>query len=439
MKRAAPSPKPPARRPKASARGPKSPDRTPVAPDVLRDAERTLDRLAGEVAQCIARLQGVDGPRALARAVNADVSLCQRVLTGVRARGRPSERLAVWPGAAGVELFSERLQRALGGVGTGSLALAVTAYAALIRSLATSHARAVRALRSMELADAKHNGVSGAVPAGSEGMEARKKLTRAVTELLGYSIDAATFVCAVRPLPDRAELIEGCSAVAITGLRSQGTRVCITSQNTQLRQVAGDLASETKWTPLGEPLTPGGRDGLLADFSSRPVPLTAMDEGDGVIRQVVEPHASSLAASGVDIVLARHWSPDNNPQFTSTPSWSQILRVRHPARRMVMDVYLHRSMLTPLPPTVGAYYWHPALASDPRKQWNDRFPGIPGVSVLQAGMPAPTPAWSRQGELTSKLFELSGWVPSDFIGFRCDEPFPIWGAAYYMTFDLSPR
>jgi hypothetical protein len=420
-----------------------------VVPQAGRDAgpveaERTLDRLAGEMAQCIARLRGaVDGPRGLARALDADVSVCQRVLAGIRSRGSASDRLAQWPGVSGVRRVAERLARTLDDdQRTGSLFLAVRAYEALVQSLATSHASAVRALRSAEasavLTQDRAPG-SNLHAAGPGAIDARKKMMRAASDLLGYSIDAATFVCAVRPLPDRNELIEGSSAVSIIGLKSQGPRVCITSQNTQLRQVAGELAGETRWTPLGTPLSPGGRDGLLSEFCSQPLPLTAMDDGDGVIRQVVEPSERSLTGPGIDIVLARHWSPDNNPQFTPAPSWSQVLRVRHPARRMVMDVYLHRSMLGPMPPTVGAYYWHPALASDPRKQWNDRFPGTPAVSVLQPATLTPTLAWPRQGELTARLFEHTGWQPGDFVGYRCDEAFPIWGAAYYMTVDLTAR
>lgn len=414
--------------------------RASTSPDPLAAAGHTLDRLAAEVARALDRLRPpADGPRGLARAIGADVSVCQRVLSGVRSRGSASERLAEWPGTSGLISFTALLEAAIGARSGGSqLSLAVREYERLIGTLARSHAAAVRRLRTLErhAESAQH---AGHPPADRQASTpTRRGLHRATSDLLGSSVDATTFVCMVRPIPGREDLMEGCSAIARLGLRASTSGVCVTSQNTQLRQVAGDLAGEVRWTPLGSPLSPGGRDGLLEEFSSTPMPLTSVDSGDGMIRQMVQPDVSGHGPRGVDVVLARHWSPDSNPQYTPSPSWSQILRTRQPCKRMVMDVYLHRSMVTAAPPSVGAYFWHPALPSDPRKNWHDRLPGAPAVTLLNPADPAPTPAWPRQAALTRRLMELSGFAPDEFVGFRCEEEYPIWGAAYYMTFDLRP-
>lgn len=392
----------------------------------------TLDRLASEIQRALARigLEGA-GPRALSRAINADVAVTHRVLSGMRSSGSATERLRQWPGAEGVQTVAAQLTKAAGKPTlSGPLQLAVEAYARLIRDSGGTHARLVRSVRAAESADG-----GGATSDPGEQVAARRVLTTGASQTLGYGVQLCTFVCFIRPIPGRPELVEGCSAWGLLGLRSHGASVCITSQNTQLRSKAGELASEVRWKPLGTPLD--GRDGLLTQFCTQPTPIAAADDGDGYIRQMIDPE-SVRRGTPVDIVLARHWSPDNNPQYLNGPAvWSQIVRMRHPAQRLLLDVYMHRSLLGSMPPSIGAYVWHPALSDDPRRQWHDRLPGSPRIEVLPPDQPPSSSAWERQPALTSRLVELMDWDRSEFVGFRCDERFPLWSSAYYMTFELG--
>lgn len=407
---------------------------------VTRDASKpadpshvaaTLDRLTSEFQRALARigLEGA-GSRATARVIQADVAVTHRLLAGMRATGSASERLRLWPGVEGVQTVAAHLAKAADKpANSGPLYLAVEAYARLIREGGGTHARLIRWVRAAETA-------TGKTPSDlNEQLTSRRALTTGASQTLGYGVQTCSFISFVRPIPGRPELIEGCSAWGLLGLRSHGANVCITSQNTQLRQKASQLATEVRWRPLGTPVD--GRDGLLTEFSTHPAPITAAEDNDGYIRQMIDPESVRRGAQ-VDVVLARHWSPDNNPQFLNGPAvWSQIVRMRHPAQRMVMDVYMHRSLLGSVPPSIGAYVWHPALSDDPRKQWHDRLPGSPRIEVLPQDQPPSSNAWDAQPLLTSRLLQLVEWDRSEFVGYRCDERFPLWSAAYYMTFDLA--
>jgi hypothetical protein len=235
-------------------------------------------------------------------------------------------------------------------------------------------------------------------------------------------------------MPERGDLIEGASVRGFHGLRTQGRRICLTTQATQLRRDATDLAGEVRFAPLGDSL--GGAEGTVGEFSTKPIPMTSVVSEDGVLRQVIDPTVVP-PGTPVDVVLGRRYSGDLNPQHTPDLTWSQILRIRHPSERMVFDTFVHRSMIGHAVPAVGAYYWHPTLPSDPRANWQDRLPGSPRIEILSGPLDAGSPAWSGHGGLVKWLFRTIGWPAEEFVGFRCDERFPIWGAAYYITFDLK--
>jgi hypothetical protein len=60
------------------------------------------------------------------------------------------------------------------------------------------------------------------------------------------------------------------------------------------------------------------------------------------------------------------------------------------------------------------------------------------VEILGPGTAsAASEAWDRQRQLTESVFELGGWNPAEFVGYRCDVPEPMWGVTYYMIFDFK--
>lgn len=401
----------------------------------LQATTATVNELSHHVQAVLGRLELQNhGARTIVRRLGTDLAVTYRVLMGCRTSGRTSERLKQFPGAIGLRTFCEQLLGA-SGVSEHAIALrhAVDQYAALIDLAGGSHTKLVRRVQCLEAALG-----DGEPSPASESSSSRRTLIRSAIETMGYGVDLCSFIGFVRPCPDTPELIETCSAWGLIGLLPIRGRVCVSSQNLTPRSNAGDVSGEVLWTPLGSPID--GRDGLLTDFCSKPVPLAAADDGDGFIRQIVDP-ASLRKGVPATVVFARKSGGDCNPQYSGRTSiWSQIVRVRHPAHRLVMDVYVHTSMLASTHPSIGAYFWHPGLGNDPRKQWHDRMPGSPRIELLNSDAQVPScKLWNRQTELTKALSAAAGWNSSEFVGFRCDERFPIWGAAYYMTFDLLSK
>lgn len=402
--------------------------------DARLQIEQTLDWLATEFAALVDPLGAeAQGPRGLARLLNADAAMCQRLLSGIRARGGIGERVSAWPGLNGVRALADRLIAvAPPNASRSAVDAAIEAYARVIRDAGGSHASLVRYARTLDTSTTGH-----AAEESARHGTACRGLTRSASELLGYQVGLVVCISVIRPIPGNPELIEGCMASGFIGLTSTGGRVCITTRGVQMRSSASAVAGEVRWTPLGRSID--GRDGLLTDFCSDEAPLTAYDTGDGCIRQMVDLDVLRRRGS-VDVVMGRAWSPDSNPQYTSDLVWSHVLRIRHPSRRMLLDGYLHKSMLAGTPPEAGAYTWHPGLPSDPRRNWQDKFPVRCALQVIPASPePAIADAWNRQAELTDTLFDLAGWDRRDFVGYRCDERSPVWSAAYYMTFDMAKR
>ncbi len=397
----------------------------------LRRAQAMVDRLSTEFAAALASIGASgQGPRALSRTLGSDVVLCHRLLAGIRSKGTVADRIAKWPGEAGMRMLVQRIRLASPDKPRiESLAQAVEEFSQVVSQSGGSRSQLVRRIKALQ--GPRAAGVSaGDISAKS----ARRNLNRAAGEVLGYDVALITHISVVRPIPDQPALIEGCSAFGLIGIESQGSSICVASHNVQMRGSASTVATEARWRPLGRPVN--DRDGLLEELCSSHSVLVESSSSDGFIRQMVDLDLLSAMGSA-DVVLARAWRPDVNPQHTNDPIWSHVLRMRHPAKRMLFDGYLHRSMLDGRPPEAGAYVWHPSLKDDPRSQWHDRFPVACPVQVLpSAPAPASSESWDKQAELTDRLFDLAGWDRSEFVGFRCDDPAPVWSAAYYMTFNL---
>lgn len=417
---------------KAKARNPAPrPASRPLGAVTLQSAQANLDRLSAEFAGALASIgAGGLGPRALSRTLGSDVVLCHRLLAGIRSRGTVADRIAKWPGEAGMRMLVQRIgEVSKDKARTRSLAAAVDEFANAVSQSGGSRTRLVRRIRSLQGPRA-----GGAPAVESAPKSARRSLNRAAGEILGYDVALITHISVVRPIPDQPAMIEGCSALGLIGIESQGSSICVASHNVQMRDSASAVATQARWRPLGRPVNE--RDGLLEEFCSSHSVLVESNNADGFIRQMVDLDLLSAMGSA-DVVLARAWRPDVNPQHTNDPIWSKVLRMRHPAKRMLFDGYVHRSMLDGRPPEAGAYFWHPSLKADPRSQWHDRFPVACPVQVLpSAPVPASSESWEKQAELTDRIFSLVGWDRSEFVGFRCDDPAPVWSAAYYMTFNL---
>ena len=91
---------------------------------------------------------------------------------------------------------------------------------------------------------------------------------------------------------------------------------------------------------------------------------------------------------------------------------------------MLLDGYLHKSMLAGTPPEAGVHGTR--LAQRSATQLARQVSRAVRCRSYRPPEPAIADAWNRQAELTDTLFDLAGWDCRDFVGYRCDERSPVW-------------
>ena len=391
----------------------------PLSQGEVSEGHGVGERLRAEI---IAALRKTDlaGETALglSRCLNLNRNIVQRIMAGLGAGLSPLQALAKFPGAEGMMLFARALnERSPRPSKRSPLIAAAESYEHFLQRMGGSQASLIK--RIERTAPSRQD--QGSV----DTTPARKRLYESAAELLGYSIDTLVSIAAVRPIPDSPRFIEGLDIVGSIGIRAQTSNVTIVAS------AFGN--SELKYTPLA-----GGHPAgltVMEEFSSTPLPLSSVEYGSGKTRTVVEFRTDAPAPS--DYVLGYKWRPDVHPLFQTEPEWFNSMALHRPTRRLIFDVYMHRSMAIQCVPAFAPFLWNPSLAGNPSAQWNSRLPGRFPIELLGSGLGnVASNAWHSHSRLVRRAFELAGWDPQEFVGYRCDVPYPIWGSVFYMTFDF---
>jgi hypothetical protein len=143
--------------------------------------------------------------------------------------------------------------------------------------------------------------------------------------------------------------------------------------------------------------------------------------------------------NAVDVVVG--WQRPRacqHPARDPVPTLEVGALMREPARWLVLDTWLHRDMAAGAVPSLETYVWSPTVETSLSDHWLDRLPASPLLRVLGRGLErTATPAYPRHCELTRSAFEHLGWDPAEYIGYRAEIAFPLWGGAYFAVFDYA--
>jgi hypothetical protein len=197
-------------------------------------------------------------------------------------------------------------------------------------------------------------------------------------------------------------------------------------------------------TPVPETTGEGGArpssgltpDLLLAPFTSDPPPrVTTRTEGEFLLQVF---NTDNGHATPFDIVAAMAFSwPWEDPRDPSANYFSIGRVIGPPARRLVLDFYLHRSL--PAPTSVTAHVLRPGTMGSlgdarPRSRWFDRLP-IELDLILLGGAPGTraSPAYPRLGELTGHLLDSMDWGRESFSGYRLEVTWPLFDMEYVIA------
>lgn len=405
----------------------------PFSQEEVDRIESLAPRIRGELSAAVTRVRtGGESVLALSRKLGIDRNLCRRVVAGVRPGVSNWDLLEQLPGTEGLRMFALAAAKEISGKDVRSVLLStVEQYESLVQDLGGSQTKFLQRLHATRQAGRGSPVAGGAV----DNIDTRARLREAATELVGFDVSYLTSLTMVRPIPDSPELIELLQATGLIGLRPLRGPVTVVSRGYAMRKTAEELAVEQHARPL---TADADGMGLVREFCSDPPPVCISEGSDGHARLVLDTDAHA-PGSMHDVAIATHWSPGVNPMREQTEKWwYQVVSVRRPSRRLVFDVYLHRSMAASCVPTAAAFLWHPALTGDLARHWDDRLPGRVTIEMLgRSTLNAATDGWASHRRFVERVFELGGWTPDDFVGFRIDVAEPLWGASYFMSFDFS--
>jgi hypothetical protein len=367
----------------------------------------------------------------VARLLSLDRTTCHRIVASLAETNPGADLLVRLPGVRGLRRFIGAAR--LHGGGEGEVAAADAAVDGLdqvVRELAGSQLNLARRLRA------------GSAPKTLEPDRMRsvgERLFQAGVDLTGRWSETALLVQVYRPLPDDAKKID---RVTISGYIGHHARPdALPLVVTQKAMTFADPQRPEDFQTLDHHTWRGRLDGaVLEQFSTHPVPVVTARGPRGAMVQTIDP-AIAGASGPVDVVIARRSdTPGLHPAHDDPPVQEVWYSKRFPARRLLFDVYLHRSLARACIPALSLHLFPPDMLGPPSERWLTRHPRGPRLAVLGSDLEnSATPAYPRYAELMRSVFRTLEWPEEEFVGYRCETEYPLWNAVYIMTFDFGPQ
>lgn len=356
---------------------------------------------------------------------------CQRIVLGLRAGADPMELLQRFPGTRALNQFVSAA--AARGIDAGIVRhaeQAVAEYASLIGEFGGTQRRLTARLGRA----APSSSNEPVDPSSAEAL--RQQGYAFASRTAGYRCAARTEISIVRVMPSDPTRLEIVVASGLIGAvrRAEGMPIC------RMHRTVGRTPDISATSTLeGTRSTGIAPRSLIPGFSTSDVPSVGRALTDGWTLEVFNEDGNDQP---IDLVVGNHHAPaTEHPATTAAHIYNCGVLVAVPAERLVIDVYLERALAQSSIVSAAVFFTGMIGGLGPNRpetRWYDRVPGEPPIQHLGVGLRKPNClAYPRQGELTSHLFEASGWNPDRFVGFRCECAYPIWGTEYVMTFDFD--
>lgn len=401
--------------------------------DELSLTDRVGVRLGTELRGVVESLNLRDrSVRGVAETLGIGRGISERMLAASRQGLSGREVIANSPGTEGLQMLVSSLRDRIADPALcDRVEAAIQEFMKLMRRLGPSHSKLLSRLREAAMEREEFDDTRDYYET------LRRRAFRINRELCGTEIGFHGLVALSRPSPTEPGMIEAAGATALLRCQSRrgGLPLVVSASYTGPEHYAPDVfggavrrsESSKQWTPAGT---------LLEDFSTSPLPVVTARGPRKAVTNVIDTAPGSQWP--VDVVIGRRFPAVPTSRGSGEPFFNTVARIRTPAQRLVFDLYVHASMTTPSGPVLAAYYWAPAITGNPSKDWAEQQPGTPRLQLLGRGLSHAThPAWPRHGELAQRAFRRLGWDQDEFVGFRADVSYPLWGASYFLTFDYS--
>lgn len=418
-------------------------------PAEAQAAGRTGDRLQSELAALIDEFPVEQRPVAsMARWLEVSRPICHRTVATARAAGGGLAALREAPGVRGLAGFLAAARRkGIDPERIESAEAAVSAYSSLLER----HGGRKKMLGAF---DGAGNGSAGiatpsATSAPMEPSDARILAfegARGITER-EYGVELATFIYG--PSARFKGAFDCTTALGLIDIRRNpgAMPICpVTSSDTE--SLLG--RSESPLASLSRPDGQSRRNvGLIGEFCSDPAPRIVVRRQEGRAPILVEP--ADAQRGPFDVVLGAMYQGNPHPAADEPRAQFCHLLSDGPSRRLIMVVFLHRSLAASAVASSGVFAKNPVGVVEfdpagkpkvvlPRDRWYDRLPGSPPIEYLGLGTSrlhgSPYP---RLAPLAEYLFELGGWNSEQFVGYRMAVEYPVWNTHHLMWFDFDAQ
>lgn len=308
---------------------------------------------------------------------------------------------------------------------------------ALIRAGGGSQAALRRTLRAEKTRAMNVKGRSGE---GLAEYESRRKHFAASKGIVGSWAGARTVVQAVRQHPDNPGVLQLCAVYAQIGLMARPA-----SMPTVLNVIttAPDSAGYVHTEGVDEQETlPGARLGLsspiIPELSTPNLPTSIATVRSGLPLLLID-RKQDKPFGPATVALWSQGPEWTFPPETDPPIVNMLSTVRIPTRRLVHDVYLHRSLASLCTADTDAFLPRMGVVYSDSAEWMDRLPGEFRLQLLGTGLgKSSSDAWDRHADASSTLFQRAGWNAQEFVGYRLSVEYPVWSMNYRIVFDFTP-
>jgi len=263
---------------------------------------------------------------------------------------------------------------------------------------------------------------------------------KAMSNLIGYYADLMLFSMVVFPgtAPDR------CHVLLVRGFEGwrrlrQEVWPLIVGYGGEPQALGGQhiRATDLQGQPLDQ------RDGpvLLEPFCSRPVPEFRLYSQQHMGRQYqLAGHEVGTASACTFYLAELHWNVERRYRSAEQSVCLESVVIVTPSKHLLFDVLVHRDVWTDVHPAVECYRVVPhGPVTERSRSWRrfDRIDLPIAPRALGLGLHAIDSTQSpKYGQVVDYVLREARLARSDFVGYRCETPFPIYASQVGMRFDL---
>lgn len=374
------------------------------------------------------------GASAMARALEIDRNTCQRIVAATARGDADAQLLVQLPGVMGLRQFLDALARRFPGIEPEQAIAGGRAAVDRFEQLIDSVAGSQRKLRERLELDREMEGVQ--TPAAPDDVAARRALFRAAVDVVGRWSEMRLTMRIIRPVPGDPLHTENIRMTGHIGHVSRPVAVPLEVYSATPENLVERTGPAFQTLDASQKVgnTPGF---LMTKFCTQPLPRVTSRATESRVIHAIDEAASRGEPSDI-FVADRRAGVDKHPASQHPPIGEVSTIMNFPARRFIMDVYLHRDIARRCIPSMEVHLASPWAGSALLARWSTRLPGGPRLELLGPGIGnAGSDAYPRHAEVAREMFASVGWEPDEFVGYRVDVAYPVWRGAYCMMFDFT--